>query len=90
MGAAESAIWAIAQATHELALFAAVGIAIVDLIWLARMLWRRAVIYTRHKRADAAQLSGRGAVAVFVPAWREAAVIGPMLETALERWRDAD
>jgi adsorption protein B len=96
MGAAEWAIWAIAQATHELALFAAVGIAIggfddllVDLIWLARTLWRRAVIYTRHKRADAAQLSGQGAVAVFVPAWREAAVIGPMLETALERWRDA-
>jgi adsorption protein B len=97
MGAAEGAIWAIAQATHELALFAAVGIALgglddlaVDLIWLARTLWRRAVVYTRYKRADADRLSGQGTVAVFVPAWREAAVIGPMLETALARWADAD
>jgi adsorption protein B len=97
MGAADAAVWALAQATHELALFAAVGIAIgglddvaVDLIWLARTIWRRAVVYTRHKRADAGQLSGLGTVAVFVPAWREGAVIGPMLETALARWRDAD
>jgi len=97
MGVAESAIWAIAQATHELALFAAVGIAIgglddlaVDLIWLTRTLWRRAVVYTRHQRADAGRLSGGGTVAVFVPAWREAAVIGPMLETALARWAGLD
>lgn len=97
MGAAEGAVWAIAQATHELALFAAVGIALggiddlaIDLIWLARTLWRRLAVYTRHKRADAERLSGRGTVAVFVPAWREAAVIGPMLETALARWADAD
>ncbi|HEU4967646.1 glycosyl transferase family protein [Sphingomonas sp.] len=97
MGVAEGAVWAVAQATHELALFAAVGIALgglddlaVDLIWLARTLWRRAVIYTRHARSDAGQVRGSGTVAVFVPAWREAAVIGPMLETALARWRDAD
>lgn len=97
MGAAEWTTWAIAQATHELALFAAVGIAIggiddllVDLIWLARTAWRRMAVYTRYQRADAGQLSGEGRVAVFVPAWREAAVIGPMLETALARWRGAD
>jgi adsorption protein B len=97
MGAAEAAIWAIAQATHELALFAAVGIALgglddlaIDLIWLARTIWRRAAVYTRHARSDAGQMQGDGRVAVFVPAWREAAVIGPMLGTALERWRDAD
>ncbi|GAO40006.1 putative bacteriophage N4 adsorption protein B [Sphingomonas changbaiensis NBRC 104936] len=97
MGAAEGAVWAIAQATHELALFAAVGIALggvddlaIDLIWLARTLWRRLAVYTRHKRADAERLSGRGTVAVFVPAWKEGAVIGPMLETALARWADAD
>jgi adsorption protein B len=96
MGVAEGAIWAMAQATHELALFAAVGIALggiddlaVDLIWLARTLWRRVAVYTRHKRADAGRLSGSGTVAVFVPAWQEAAVIGPMLETALARWADA-
>lgn len=97
MGAADAAIWAIAQATHELALFAAVGIAIgglddlaVDLIWLGRTLWRRTVVYTRHARGHAALLRGEGMVAVFIPALREAAVIGPMLETALARWRDAD
>jgi adsorption protein B len=97
MGVAEAAIWTIAQATHELALFAAVGIALggiddlaVDLIWLARTAWRRAVVYTLHARSDAGQLRGAGSVAVFVPTWREAAVIGPMLETALKRWRDAD
>lgn len=97
MGAAEWTTWAIAQATHELALFAAIGIAIggiddliVDLIWLGRTAWRRMAVYTRYQRADAGQLSGEGRVAVFVPAWREAAVIGPMLETALARWRGAD
>jgi adsorption protein B len=99
MGVAEIALWAVARATHELALFAAVGIALggiddlaIDLIWLARTVWRRIAIYTRYGRADAGQLGrqANGCVAVFVPAWREAAVIGPMLETALERWRGAD
>lgn len=99
MGADEAAVWAIGQATHELALFAAFGIAIggiddlaVDLIWLARTVWRRLTVYTRHRRATAESmgLQASGRVAVFVPAWHEAAVIGPMLETALDRWRNVD
>lgn len=99
MALGEGVVLGAALATHELALFAAVGMAIgglddlaIDLIWLARTLWRRLAVYTRHPRADA-RLLGAGAsgtVAVFVPAWREAAVIGPMLQLALERWRDAD
>lgn len=95
MGAAETALWIAAQATHELALFAGVGILLsgfddlaIDFLWIARTLWRRLAVYTRHARADASMLKARapGLVAVFVPAWREATVIGPMLETALQRW----
>jgi adsorption protein B len=93
------AVWAWSQATHELALFAAVGLAIgglddllVDVIWIARTLWRRATVYRRFPRADAASLvsGASGAVAVFVPAWREEQVIGPMAETALRRWAGED
>lgn len=99
MGVAEIAIGVWTQAAHELALFAAIGIALggiddllIDLIWIARTLWRKSMVYTRHSRADAGQVArrGSGCVAVFVPAWREAGVIGPMLETALDRWREAD
>lgn len=95
----ESAALAAVLATHELALFAAVGIALgglddlaIDLIWLTRTLWRRIAIYTRHRRADATEIAARaqGKVAVFVPTWHEAAVIAPMLEAACDRWRDAD
>jgi bacteriophage N4 adsorption protein B len=99
MGVAETTAWFAARATHELALFAAFGIALggvddllVDLIWLLRTMWRRTTVYTRHPRANAQSLAGRadGRVAVLVPAWREASVIGPMLRTALSRWGNAD
>ncbi|MBS0315105.1 MAG: glycosyl transferase family protein [Proteobacteria bacterium] len=93
MGLAETIA---AGAVHELALFAAVGIALggiddllVDLIWVARTLWRRFFIYSRHARANAADLTGMGRVAIFVPAWQEAGVIGAMLKTAQARWADS-
>ena len=93
MGAAEAIA---AHAVHELALFAAAGIALgglddllVDLIWIARTIWRRLFVYSRHARASADGLSGHGRVAVFVPAWHEADVIGAMLATARARWGDA-
>jgi adsorption protein B len=95
----DGAVWALGQAAHELALFAAVGIAIgglddlaVDLIWIARALWRRLTVYRRHERATAAALSAGagGRVAVFVPAWQEAGVIGAMAATALSRWAGQD
>lgn len=94
MGVAETIA---AQAVHELALFAAIGIAIggiddlvVDLIWFARTAWRRLFVYSRHARADAAALASDpvNAIAVFVPAWHEASVIGAMLATARSRWGD--
>jgi adsorption protein B len=100
MGAFDLFLWVIDRATHELALFAAVGILIggiddlvVDLIWFLRDGWRRIFVYSRHDRFAAADLAAPaypGLIAIFVPAWREAAVIGPMLATAIERFGAAD
>jgi adsorption protein B len=92
-------LWTLERATHELALFAAIGILIggiddlvIDLIWLARAGWRRFAVYTRFPPADAASLTASrpGRIAVFVPAWQESAVIAPMLSTAVRRWDGAD
>lgn len=99
MGTAETLLWLCEGLTRELVLFAAVGLAlggiddlIVDLIWIGRTLWRRLAVYSQYPRADAATLAegAGGRVAVFVPAWREADVIAPMLRTALSRWAHAD
>lgn len=100
MGAIDAFWWVIDRATHELALFAAVGILLggiddllVDLIWLARRFWRRATVYTRHRRANVETLRpalNPGRIAIFVPAWRESAVIAPMLAEALARFGNAD
>lgn len=85
---------------HEILLFAAVGLAIggvddflIDLLFLARKAWRDLFIYGRHDRMTTATLppsTNPGRIAIFVPAWREADVIGPMLRYALGRWGDAD
>lgn len=90
----------IAFAAHELALFAACGFILfgaddllVDLIWIGRTLWRRAAIYSRYARADAATLpepAAPGRIAVFVPAWDESDVIGAMLANTLAKLRHAD
>lgn len=90
----------LALAANELALFAAVGFLLfglddllVDLIWIARTLWRRATIYTRHARADASTLAPPdqpGRLAIFIPAWDEAEVIGAMLASTLGRLRHDD
>ena len=85
------AAWGIAalQATeHELLLVAAVGILIFgiedllfDGLWLAR----------RRARAPVARLSPlRGSIAVFVPAWHEAAVLPGTLRGMLQAWQDDD
>lgn len=100
MGAGDAVFWLVDRATHELALFATVGILIggadellIDLIWGVRSLWRRLAVYSRHARADAGSLAAParpGRIAIFIPAWRESAVIGPMLATATARWGAAD
>lgn len=90
----------LATVHHELMLFAAVGLAIgslddflIDIAYLCRRAWRSSVVYTRHPRMTTADLpasSNPGAIAIFVPAWHEADVIGPMLRHALRRWGSAD
>lgn len=85
---------------HEILLFAVVGLAIggiddflIDLLFLARKAWRDLFIYGRHARMTTATLPSSptpGRIAIFVPAWREADVIGPMLRHALGRWGKAD
>ncbi len=80
----------------ELALFAGAGFLLfaindlaVDLIYFARRLWRSATVYSRYPRAFASELVGRpakpGFIAIFVPAWDEAAVIASMLKATLKR-----
>ncbi len=89
----------LALARDELTLFAACAFVIggiddiaVDLAWLVRGLWRRVVIYSRFARASAGTLvvRSRAPIAVFVPAWDESAVIGPMLRNAIKSWEGED
>jgi len=85
---------------RELALFASIGFLlgglddlVVDLIWIGRTLWRLAIVYSRHARADAGTLAAPqnpGRLAIFVAAWQEDAVIGGMVATALAQLRHAD
>ena len=77
---------------HEAALFAAcgflllgVGDLLVDFLWLGLRLTRR--------RAEGPALpaaSRTGRLAIFVPAWDEATVIGPMLSHARAMFGEAD
>lgn len=81
-------------ATRELLGIAAFGIAastlddaVVDAIWFGRGAWRHGIVYRRHRRTAAADLppGGAGAMAIIVPAWDEAAVIGAMLRDLTAR-----
>lgn len=88
----DSVIWLIDGVAREAMLFAAIGFLIggiddvlVDLAWCA--VWLR----TRWRRAPEPALDQtNGAMAVFIPAWDEAAVIAPMLRTALARYAYRD
>ncbi len=63
---------------------------LVDLIWLGRTGWRRATRYRFAPPMRADQLPdavGKAPLAVFVPAWKEAVVIGPMLDRCQDAWR---
>lgn len=85
---------------HEILLFAVVGLAIggiddfiVDILFLVRKTWRDMTVYVRHSRMTTITLpasSNPGRIAIFVPAWREADVIGPMLRHALSQWGQSD
>lgn len=79
---------------REALLVVAVGIAIsglddlfVDGVFLLRGIWRESFVYTRHSRATAQSLhrAQPAPIAIIVPAWDEAAVIGAMLGDLLAR-----
>lgn len=92
--------WALGVVTRELTLFAASGVLVfglddlaIDILWIVRAWWRHRVVFTRFDRATMASLpppENPGRLAIFVPAWRESAVIAPMLRAALDRWDGAD
>lgn len=85
---------------YELLLFALIGLLIggaddflMDLIFVVGRLRRELFVYTRHVRMTGATLPPSqepGPIAILIPAWREAGVIGAMLRTCLRRWRHAD
>ncbi len=97
---AEPLLWLLDHGTHELILFAAAFILIgglddlaIDLVWLARSLWRRIAVYSIHRCADATTLpspEAPGLITFFVPAWREATVIGRMLAATVARLGPGD
>jgi adsorption protein B len=90
----------ITELTAELALFAAAGFLLfaiddlaVDIIYFLRSGWRALTVYSRFPRAFAETLPAParpGWIAVFIPAWDEAAVIAPMLRASLSRFDHAD
>ena len=82
-------------ATRELLAVAAFGIAVssiddllIDLIFLARRLWRTGYIYRHHKRAMVEDLVvvDPAPMAIIVPAWDEAVVIGKMLQHLIAKF----
>ncbi len=88
------------ELTGELALFAAAGgllfaadDLVVDAIYFVRRGWRALTVYSRYPRAfaDALPLPLRpGRLAILVPAWDEASVIGDMLRASLARFDHQD
>jgi adsorption protein B len=82
---------------NELLLFAGFGLLIgglddllVDIVYGIRRFWRSLTIYSRIRRMTARDLPPPGAagpIAVFVPAWDEAEVIGLMLSGCLDKWQ---
>ncbi len=84
---------------RELLLFSAIWLLIgalddisVDLIWLGRRLFRRFAYYRDTPPLTASQLpktDDDGLLAVFIPAWGEAAVIGAMLGNCTRSWATA-
>ena len=84
----------------ELILFAAVGFLIggldeltIDVIWMARQLWRKLFVYPKFARATSKTITpprSPGHLAVFIPAWDESAVIAEMLTATTARYCSAE
>ncbi len=85
---------------RELALFAGFGFAafaldefVVDLLWIGRAMWRHFIVFSERHPATAETLARTGApgrIAVFIPAWDEAVVIGEMLSWAARAYAGQD
>lgn len=87
---------AVETVQHELLLFSAVWLLIgalddlcIDLIWASRWLYRRLTVYRDVPPMLASQLplpAKPGLLAVFIPTWREADVVGTMLSQCTQKW----
>ena len=90
----------IETAQRELLMFSAIWILIgaiddicVDAIWAGRRLYRKIAFYWRTPPMTVDQLpptSGAGLIAVLIPAWGEAAVIGAMLRNCTHSWANSE
>lgn len=89
-------VWLVQGMSHELMLFAAVGVLLIglddlylDAIWLGRGgLRRRAAAAARDMATNRHALSGPDRpFAILVPAWQEAEVLPVMVAHALAQWR---
>nr|WP_315458544.1 glycosyl transferase family protein [uncultured Sphingorhabdus sp.] len=90
-------IFLLLESVHrELLLFSAIWLLIgalddfsVDAIWTGRWLYRRVAFYRDTPPMTASQLPKSGSdglLAIFIPAWGEAAVIGAMLGNCTRSW----
>jgi bacteriophage N4 adsorption protein B len=71
-------------------LIGAIDDMVFDGLWIFCRLKRRLFVYSRYRRATVETLGDAtpdGRLAIFVPAWNEAPVIGAMLERCLRQWR---
>lgn len=82
-------------ALRELTLFAACGFLVlgfsdlfVDLIWLGRALWK--MLFVHGASVPLPRAAKPGLLAIFIPVWDEADVIGDMLRHALSTLSGAD
>jgi bacteriophage N4 adsorption protein B len=88
------------MAQRELLLFSAIWLLLggiddfaIDLIWIGRRLYRRRAYYRHQPPMMAHQLppaAAKGLLAVFVPAWGEASVVGAMLDNCTRNWADSN
>lgn len=85
--------------TRELIIFSIIGFLlggldelIVDIIWIARKIWRRWFLYRKFKFPTSQMIRPPqcpGQLAVFIPAWDESNVIAEMLTAATNRYHGA-
>lgn len=86
-------------AQRELLLFCAFWLLVgaiddlcIDLIWMGRRIYRHSRYYRRQPPLRSHELpksADSGLLAIFIPAWREDAVIGCMLVHCMQQWRNS-